>query len=556
MRGLYFIEHSLAKAQAEALYQAIGEALAPIGLQPYESQADAGKPISLMEACQRVYLSTLGIFDLSVSSPDLFLGIGISLGLNKPALIIAGQGMASAIPPALERANTWLYTPPLRPERDLQRTAGRTLDRASPARTNAAPDTQAKDYCVICRQACPGWRKPTRSRSFLLLDGPQARWNALRDAVRTGLQLTDLAPIYLTQFKARTMPSLCEVRLGVIAAEFTMLDVSDTYTPEQYIALGMAIGACRPWLLVTSQPDQLPPLLRQAGYLKYHNAQDLQKELGPHLVGSLYPNRSATRRSVTARLELPFWLRLQDWISHFKFGVARAMEGALQLLLIEEGQLRQRCRLTQDATITAGRDPDCDLVIESQGATRFHAEFIFAGQELGVVDRESTNGTFVDGNRIPANEQVPLKIGDRVRIGPAEVVVWDDKELPDEIKQYQAESEQATPSPTTIVISLADGLVLADGKVPIARLSASEASVVETMHKKGSNTMPTGEIAELVYGTDKISRMIIASFIDGLRAKIESSPSNPRFLTSVPGRGYRLHTRGGQLVIRPRETLQ
>ena len=66
MRGLYFIEHSLPKAQAEALYQAIGEALAPIGLQPYESQADAGKPISLMEACQRVYLSTLAIFDLSV----------------------------------------------------------------------------------------------------------------------------------------------------------------------------------------------------------------------------------------------------------------------------------------------------------------------------------------------------------------------------------------------------------------------------------------------------------------------------------------------------------
>jgi hypothetical protein len=361
-----------------------------------------------------------------------------------------------------------------------------------------------------------------------------------------------MATIYLTQFKARTMPRLCETRLGVMAAEFAMLDASDTCTPEQYIALGMAIGACRPWLLVTSQPASLPSLLREASYLKYSDEQDLQQQLGPFLVSSLYSNRPATKRGATAHLELPFWLRLQDWISHFKFGVSRAMEGALQLLLIEEGQLRQRCRLTQSATITAGRDPECDLVIESQGVTRFHADFVFSGQELFVLDRKSTNGTFVGGNRIPAGKQTSLKIGDRVRIGPAEVVVWDDKELPDEIKQYLVESEQAIPPAATIVISLADGLVLADGKVPVARLSAAEASVVETMHKKGSNTTATGEIAELVYGTDKISRMIVASFIDGLRAKIESSPSNPRFLTSVPGQGYRLHTRGGQLVIRPR----
>jgi hypothetical protein len=552
LRGLYFIEQGLVKAQAEALYQAIGEALAPIGLQPYESKADAGKPISLMEACQKVYLSTLGIFDLSVPSPDLYLGIGISLGLNKPTLIIAGQGMASAIPSTLERANTWLYIPPLKPERDLQWAAGRTLDRASAAQTGAAPDAQGKDTCVFCGQLCPGWRKSTRSRGFLLLDAAQPRWNTLRDAIRTGLKLTDLAPIYLTQFKARTMPLLCETRLGVTAAEFTMLDVGDAYTPEQYIALGIAIGACRPWLLVTSQPDKLPPLLRQASYLKYSNEQDLAQQLGPYLVKSLYPNRSSTGRGVTARLELPFWLRLQDWISHFKFGVSRATEGALQLLLIEEGQLRQRCRLTQNATITAGRDPECDLTIESQGATRFHADFVVASRELFVVDRESTNGTFVDGNRIPSNQQVPLKIGSRVRIGPAEVVVWDDKELPDEIKQYLPASEQPISQATTVVISLADGLVLADGRVPIARLSASEANVVETMHRKGSNTTATGEIAELIYGTDKVSRMIVASFIDELRAKIEASPSSPRFLTSVPGQGYRLHTRGGQLVIKPR----
>ncbi len=94
--------------------------------------------------------------------------------------------------------------------------------------------------------------------------------------------------------------------------------------------------------------------------------------------------------------------------------------------------------------------------------------------------------------------------------------------------------------------------MLVNGKIPVACLSSSEINLLEFMHQKGRDTTTTSEVAEIVYGTEKVSRMIVASFIDGLRAKIEPSPSNPRFLVAVPGTGYRLRTRGGQLVLRPR----
>ncbi len=94
--------------------------------------------------------------------------------------------------------------------------------------------------------------------------------------------------------------------------------------------------------------------------------------------------------------------------------------------------------------------------------------------------------------------------------------------------------------------------MLVNGKIPVACLSSSEIDLLEFMHHKERGTTTTSEVAEIVYGTGKVSRMIVASFIDGLRAKIEPRPSEPRFLVAVPGTGYRLRTRGGQLVLRPR----
>jgi pSer/pThr/pTyr-binding forkhead associated (FHA) protein len=206
--------------------------------------------------------------------------------------------------------------------------------------------------------------------------------------------------------------------------------------------------------------------------------------------------------------------------------------------------------MTPNTSITAGRDPECELVLETQGVSRFHADFVFTGQELFMTDRQSTNGTFVSGNRIPPDEQIALEIGDRIRIGPSEVIVWNEDELPEEFRQFHPDAGRITPQ--TIFVNLSDGLVLVNGKMPVACLSPSEIDLLEFMHQKGRDSTTTSEAAEIVYGTGKVSRMIVASFIDGLRAKIEPSPSTPRFLVAIPGTGYRLRTRGGQLVLRPR----
>jgi pSer/pThr/pTyr-binding forkhead associated (FHA) protein len=551
MRGLYFIEHSLADSQAGDLYAAIHESLGPVGLQRYETNAASNPSVSLMDACQKIYLSSVGIFDLSVPNPDIYIQTGISAGLNKPVLMIAGQGMTSAIPPLLARTKTWLYTPPLKVSKELQRAVVRPLNKLTQMQKLRAEagEGAAQTYCAFCGSPCKAWHKQTHGKGFLILDGTHPKWEKLRDVIQTGLRPIGLTPIYLSQITGRVMPLLCETRLAVLASEFVLLDLSVPCDPEQYIALGMAISLRRPWLLITSQPEKLPSLLKKMACLEYSSSTDLQQHLEKHVMKSLYPARFANNQAVTAQLEFPFWRQLDDWIARFEVHTSQALEGTLQLLLIEEGRLKQRCRMTPNALIKAGRDPECDLVIEARGASRFHADFIFTGQELLVSDQASTNGTFVNGNLMPQRQQVSLEVGDRVRIGPAEVVVWNEDELPQEVKRYLPESGRLVPQ--TIFVNLADGLVLVNGKIPVARLSSSETNVLAFMHERGDDTTTACQIAEIIYGTGQVSRMIVASFIDGLRAKIEPSPATPRFLVAVPGIGYRLRTRGGQLILNP-----
>jgi hypothetical protein len=297
---------------------------------------------------------------------------GISAGLNKPVLIIAGQGMTSAIPPLLTRAKTWFYTPPLKASKELQRAVVRPLTKLTQMQTlgDKAGEDATQTYCAFCGAACQGWRKQTHGRGFLILDGAHPSWEKLRNVMQAGLRPTGLTPIYLSQITGRVMPLLCETRLAALASEFVLLDLSLPCDPEQYVALGMAISLRRPWLLVTSQPENLPNLLKKMACLEYSNAVDLQQHLEKHVMKSLYPARFADNQVVTAQLEFPFWRQLDDWIARFEVRTSQALEGTLQLLLIEEGRLKQRCRVTPNTLIKAGRDPECDLVIEARGASQ------------------------------------------------------------------------------------------------------------------------------------------------------------------------------------------
>lgn len=78
-------------------------------------------------------------------------------------------------------------------------------------------------------------------------------------------------------------------------------------------------------------------------------------------------------------------------------------------------------RLLPGSIKTMGRAPRADFIVDAALVSRLHCRFTLADSGLRVEDLGSTNGTFVNGEKIDGAK--PLAGGDRVKVGRVEFVV-------------------------------------------------------------------------------------------------------------------------------------
>ena len=86
------------------------------------------------------------------------------------------------------------------------------------------------------------------------------------------------------------------------------------------------------------------------------------------------------------------------------------------LLMDATGQDRQIS--LAPPTISLGRSPHCDVVLESKRASREHALIEVEGPKFVIVDLHSLNGTLVNGELIDRHQ---LAHGDSIEIGTVEM---------------------------------------------------------------------------------------------------------------------------------------
>ena len=77
-------------------------------------------------------------------------------------------------------------------------------------------------------------------------------------------------------------------------------------------------------------------------------------------------------------------------------------------------------RILPGSIKTVGRAPRADFIVEAALVSRLHCRLTAGATELEVIDLESTNGTYVNGER---TERAILRNGDRLGVGRVDLFV-------------------------------------------------------------------------------------------------------------------------------------
>jgi len=77
-------------------------------------------------------------------------------------------------------------------------------------------------------------------------------------------------------------------------------------------------------------------------------------------------------------------------------------------------------RITPGNIKTMGRATRADFVVDAALVSRLHCRLAAGAGEIEAVDLESTNGTYVNGERVA---RAMLKAGDKLRVGAVELLV-------------------------------------------------------------------------------------------------------------------------------------
>src|SRR5436190_4167333 len=215
------------------------------------------------------------------------------------------------------------------------------------------------------------------------------------------------------------------------------------------------------------------------------------------------------------------------------------MPTAPRLVLLDSvttlGDRQTQALPIEEYPFTIGRARDCHLIVDHTQVSRLHACLEYDHEQVVITDLNSTNGTFVNGERLSANQPRRLRAGDRINLAQVCTLEFDDpgttvQMLPVEI-------------PTNGLALDDDGAqVLIDGTRLDPPLSPSQFMLLALLVKNEGKIVTRDDIRNYVWGPDEdITDQTIDALVSRLRKRLdEVDPSHEYVLTR---RGFGLSFR-------------
>jgi len=178
-------------------------------------------------------------------------------------------------------------------------------------------------------------------------------------------------------------------------------------------------------------------------------------------------------------------------------------------------------------TAIIGRAVECDVVIASKSVSREHTRLRREVRRWFVDDLGSTNGTYLNGERVINN--LALLDGDSLMVGDVTFIFHD----PDT-------TTRENPVPD-LEVDAAAGVVRVNRKAVM--LSPKEYLLLAFLYERRGQVCSKDDIGRAVwpeYEGGGIFDYQIENLVRRLRTRIEVDPANPQILFTVRGLGYKL----------------
>lgn len=186
--------------------------------------------------------------------------------------------------------------------------------------------------------------------------------------------------------------------------------------------------------------------------------------------------------------------------------------------------------------LTVGRDSANDLIIDHRLASRRHARFERDEAGFYIRDLDSTNGTYVNGERLYGAHL--LRNQDQIVIADT-IITFQDPEatmkgaLPTEVLQAVREELRVDSRSKEVYIK---------GEALDPPLTVKEFQLLELLYNRKGQVVSKDEIARAVWDYEVFDYNAIDALVYRLRQRIEPTPTSPRYLITQRGFGYKLYT--------------
>ena len=190
-----------------------------------------------------------------------------------------------------------------------------------------------------------------------------------------------------------------------------------------------------------------------------------------------------------------------------------------------------------------GKSPTVDVKVDSPYISRQHFQIRCQDDVFFITDLDSTNGTFLNGERLTSQQERRLRDQDLIGMAGDQVLF----RFLDPVKTITIDSSSLNPAApranTELVVDSGSRDVTVRGEKLTPPLSKKEFDVLELLYLGRGNAVSRDEIAKAGWPErpdGDVTPEEIDQYIRRLRRRIEEAPSRPKLIVTLRGHGYRI----------------